>query len=100
MSWRFVATPFAFLQGNLDWMTPSNRQTAERGYIIRAGKVIVCIWPRFTVQPRNPAFAGVEPVTDGHLTYAKAGFAGFSDCTLLPDQQKNSTAICDGGAIR
>lgn len=43
----------------------------------------VPIEDRFPTQLRNADYAGVEVFTDAHLTYARDGYAGFGDYTVL-----------------
>lgn len=55
--------------------------------------------PRFIVQARNSDYAGIEPFTDSHSTYAKAGLAGFSDYTVLDDQYREGGGPAGAVAI-
>lgn len=47
-------------------------------------KLCVHIEDRFETQPSNAFYTGVEPFTDRHLKFAKEGWAGFGDYTVLP----------------
>lgn len=54
----------------------STLRTLGRGRCVR-------IEDRFPMQPRNADYGGIEAFTDAHLTYARDGYAGFGDYTVL-----------------
>jgi hypothetical protein len=51
-------------------------------------KHCVHVEDRFETQPNNASYSGIEPFTDRHLHYAKEGWAGFGDYTVLPGVYK------------
>lgn len=51
---------------------------------ILSKKLCAHIEDRFETQPNNASYTGIEPFTDKHLKFAKEGWAGFGDYTILP----------------